>query len=68
MNREDGLETAGDPSAVDAGEPTLEGCFAPDGTDLTLIAKALEMTPTQRLQTLQGMVDFAAAARRLHED
>ena len=48
----------------DDGEPTLEGCFAADGTDLTLIADALRMTPTERLQALQNMADFVALARR----
>lgn len=51
----------------DDGEPTLEGCFAPDGTDLTLIADALRMTPTERLQALQSMADFVAIARRVDE-
>lgn len=47
----------------DDGEPTLEGCFAPDGTDLTLIQSALEMTPGERLQAAQAMIDFVALAR-----
>ena len=46
------------------GEPTLEGCFAPDGTDLTLIQSALEMTPGERLRAAQSMIDLAAAVRR----
>ena len=46
------------------GEPTLEGCFAPDGTDLTLIAHMLERTPGERLQAAQSMIDLVAAARR----
>jgi len=48
----------------DDGEPTLEGCFAPDGTDLTLIAHMLEKTPGERLQTAQSMIDLVAAVRR----
>jgi hypothetical protein len=48
----------------DDGEPTIEGCFADDGTDLTLIADALEMTPGERLQSAQAMIDLAAAVRR----
>ena len=52
------------PQPEDDGEPTLEGCFAPDGTDLTLIAHSLEMTPGERLQTAQAMIDLAAAVRR----
>ena len=46
------------------GEPTLEGCFAPDGTDLTLIQSALDMTPGERLRAAQSMIDLAAAVRR----
>ena len=53
---------------ADDGEPTLEGCFAEDGTDLTLIAWALEMTPTERLERLQGMVNFIALVHRVDED
>jgi hypothetical protein len=50
------------------GEPTLEGCFAADGTDLTLIAAALDMTPTERLAALQSMADLVALVRRPDED
>ncbi len=48
----------------DYDEPTLEGCFAPDGTDLTLIQSALDMTPGERLRAAQSMIDLAAAVRR----
>ena len=51
----------------DDGEPTLEGCFAPDGTDLTLIQSFLQRTPEERLQSVQSMVDFVAAARRVED-
>lgn len=53
-----------EPQHEDDGEPNLEGCFAPDGTDLTLITHALEMTLGERLHTAQEMVDLAAAVRR----
>ncbi len=51
----------------DDGEPTLEGCFAPDGTDLTLIESALRMTPGERLQAAQSMIDLFAAVRRAED-
>ena len=51
----------------DDGQPTLEGCFAPDGTDLTLIEWFLRRTPGERLQTAQSMVDLVAAARHIDE-
>ena len=50
------------PQHEDDGEPTLEGCFAPDGTDLTLIEWFLQRTPAERLQTAQSMVDLVASA------
>jgi hypothetical protein len=53
-----------EPQPEDHDEPTLEGCFAPDGTDLTLIRSALEMTPGERLRAAQSMIDLAAAVRR----
>ena len=49
----------------DDGEPTLEGCFAPDGTDLTLIQSFLRHTPEERLQAAQSLVDVVASARRI---
>lgn len=52
----------------DDGEPTLEGCFAPDGTDLTLIQWALEVTPGQRLRTAQSIVDLVAAGPSKNDD
>jgi hypothetical protein len=59
---------AREPQRDDLLEPTLEGCFAPDGTDLTLIESALEMTPGERLQAAQSMIDLFAAVRRRAED
>lgn len=49
----------------DDGEPTLEGCFAPDGTDLTLIESFLRRTPEERLAYAQSVVDVVASARRI---
>jgi hypothetical protein len=64
------IDTRAQPEEVHEldGEPTLEGCFAPDGTDLTLIAWMLDLTPEQRLQSAQSMVDLVAAVRRRDED
>ena len=55
------------PQHEDDGEPTLEGCFAPDGTDLTLIQSALAMTPGERLRAAQSMIDLVAAVRRAED-
>ena len=49
----------------DDGEPTLEGCFAPDGTDLTVIQWFLRRTPEERLAYVQSVVDVVASARRI---
>jgi hypothetical protein len=65
---EAGTATPGQqPPLDDDGEPSLEGCFAEDGTDLTLIAQTLAMTPTERLERLQAMVNFLALARPFDE-
>ena len=53
-----------EPQPEDYDEPTLEGCFAPDGTDLTLIQSFLQRTPVERLQVAQSMIDLVAAVRR----
>jgi hypothetical protein len=49
-------------------EPSLDGCFAPDGTDLTLIAEMLAMSPSERLDAAQSFASFVAAARPLDDD
>ena len=46
------------------GDPTLDGAFAPDGVDLTLIRWALDCTPEQRLASAQSFIDVAAAVSR----
>lgn len=38
-------------------EPTLEGAFAPDGVDLTVIRWMLGLTPTERLEAAQDLLD-----------
>lgn len=44
-------------------EPTIEGAFAPDGVDLTLIRWMVDLTPTDRLQAAQDLIDTAWALR-----
>lgn len=39
------------------------GASSPEGIDLTLVDAWLEMTPEQRLDALQEMLDFVALAR-----
>lgn len=36
--------------------------YSPDGVDLTQIRAMLRLTPEQRLQVLQDMIDFVAEA------
>lgn len=38
-------------------EPSLEGAFAVDGVDLTLIRWMLQKSPTERLRAAQDLVD-----------
>lgn len=40
------------------------GAVSPEGLDLTLIDAWLEMSPEERLDALQEMLDFVALARR----
>lgn len=49
-------------------EPTLEGAFAPDGVDLTVIRWMLQLTPTERLQAAQDLIDTAWALREGDQD
>jgi len=44
-------------------EPTLEGAFAADGVDLTLIRWMLERSPTERLRAAQELIDATWALR-----
>jgi hypothetical protein len=44
-------------------EPSIEGAFAPDGVDLTVIRWMLKRTPTQRLQAVQDLIDTTWALR-----
>lgn len=39
------------------------GASSPEGIDLTLVDAWLEMTPEQRLDALQEMLDFVSLAR-----
>jgi hypothetical protein len=42
-------------------EPTLEGAFSDDGVDLTVIRWMLKLTPAQRLEAAQDLIDAASA-------
>jgi hypothetical protein len=44
-------------------EPTTQGAFSDDGIDLTLIRWMLGLTPAQRLQAAQDLIDTASALR-----
>lgn len=48
-------------------EPSLEGAFSPEGVDLTVIRWMLARTPTERLQTVQDLLDAAWALRAADE-
>lgn len=48
----------------DANEPTVEGAFATDGVDLTVIRWMLEKSPEERLEAAQQLIDAAWALRR----
>jgi hypothetical protein len=39
-----------------------EPAYSPDGVDLTQVRAMLRLTPEQRLQVLQDMIDFVAEA------
>ena len=52
---------------VSSDEPTLEGAFAPDGVDLTLIRWMLRRTPTERLEAAQDLIDGTWALRSRDE-
>lgn len=43
--------------ATSSSEPTLDGAFAPDGVDLTVIRWMLERTPEERLRAVQQLLD-----------
>ena len=44
-------------------EPTLERAFSADGVDLTVIRWMLDLTPAERLQAVQDLIDAASALR-----
>ena len=45
------------------GEPTIEGAYAADGVDLTVIRWMLDRSPEERLQAAQDLIDAASAVR-----
>jgi hypothetical protein len=44
-------------------EPTTQGAFSEDGVDLTVIRWMLRLTPAERLQAAQDLIDAASALR-----
>ena len=44
------------------GDGESEPVYAPDGVDLTQVRAMLRLTPAQRLQVLEDMLDFVAEA------
>jgi len=51
------------PSPTSRAVPDLEGAFADDGVDLTLIRWMLRLSPTERLQAAQELIDATWAIR-----
>ena len=49
-------------------EPTLDGAFSDEGIDLTVIRWMLRLTPAQRLQSVQDLIDTASAFRSADDD
>lgn len=45
------------------GEPSLDGVFAADGVDLTVIRWMLDRSPEERLQAAQELIDLVSAVR-----
>lgn len=52
-----------DPESSPAAEPSLDGAMNEDGIDLTLIRWSLSLSPLERLEAAQSLVDLAWAAR-----
>lgn len=48
-----------EPDPARGAEPLLDGAFAEDGVDLTLIRWMLSLNPTERLQAAQNLIDAA---------
>lgn len=55
------------PASPEGGSPDAERAFSEDGVDLTLIRWMLGLTPTERLQAAQDMIDTAWALREGRE-
>lgn len=51
------------PPSTEAPAPGTERAFSEDGVDLTLIRWMLGLTPTERLEAAQDMIDTAWAVR-----
>ena len=55
--REDQVEAA----------PSLEGAYSSEGVDLTVIHWMLSLTPLERLEAAEDLIDAAAALKRSDE-
>jgi hypothetical protein len=66
VTRED-LEGPKTPEPALSGFPNAEHAFSEDGVDLTLIRWMLGLTPTERLQAAQDMIDTVWALREACE-
>ena len=63
-------DSLGDDLAGSSGtsaEPTVEGAFANDGVDLTLIRWMLQRSPTERLRAAQELIDATWVLRNQSE-
>lgn len=60
-------EVRNPPASPEGGAPDAEQPFSEDGVDLTLIRWMLGLSPTERLQAAQDMIDTAWALREGRE-
>lgn len=61
------IEARKPPASPEGGSPDAGQPFSEDGVDLTLIRWMLGLTPTERLQAAQDMIDTAWALREGRE-
>jgi hypothetical protein len=59
-----GLAVSSHREASGAHDVFPPGAYSPEGVDLTLVDAWLDMSPEERLDALQEMLDFVALARR----
>ena len=51
---------------MDQNSPAIQR-YLQSGNDLTLLVRSLRLTPTQRLEELISMIEFAEAARQARQ-